>query len=174
MSARRSINGAIAGAASAAVWAAQQPLDKRLFGCSYDDVELLGKAISTDDRVWPAAGLALHLQNGMAFGAVYAGLRPKLQLSPLAAGVAVGVLEHVALWPLVAATDRVHPARHDLPPLGGSRRAWLQAFWRHALFGAVLGLLEQRLNAAEDVTDQVIPVASNGHGSIERAAATAS
>ena len=28
---------------AAGVWAAQQPLDKRVFECGYDDVELLGK-----------------------------------------------------------------------------------------------------------------------------------
>jgi XapX domain-containing protein len=174
MSARRSVNGAIAGAAAAAVWAAQQPLDKRLFDCRYDDVELLGKVVSADERVWPAAGLALHLQNGIAFGAVYAAVRPRLPLPPVLAGIAAALAEHAALWPLVALTDRLHPARGELQRLGGSRRAWLQAAWRHALFGAVLGLLEERLNASEDITDQVIPVASNGHGSIERAAATAS
>ena len=38
----RTLRGALAGAAAAAVWAAQQPLDKRVFGVDYDDVELLG------------------------------------------------------------------------------------------------------------------------------------
>ncbi|HEX8856841.1 MAG TPA: hypothetical protein VF752_14690 [Thermoleophilaceae bacterium] len=173
MSARRSVNGAIAGAAAAAVWAAQQPLDKRLFDCRYDDVELLGKFVSSDERVWPAAGLALHLQDGAVFGAVYAALRPRLPLRPVLAGMAAALAEHAALWPLVTLTDRLHPARDNLPRLGESRRAWLQAAWRHVLFGAVLGLLERRLNTPEDIMEQVIPVTSNGHGSIERAAAAA-
>ena len=37
----RTLRGALAGATAAAVWAAQQPLDKRVFGVDYDDVELL-------------------------------------------------------------------------------------------------------------------------------------
>lgn len=170
MPSRRRSNGALAGAAAAAVWALQQPLDKRAFRCDYDDVELLGKAVSTDDRVWPAAGAALHIQNGMAFGAVFARVRPRLPLNGVLAGVTAAVVEHVALWPLVTLTDRLHPARDELPRLAGNRRAWWQALWRHALFGLVLGVLEQRLNAAEDERDHVIPVDSNGHGDIERAA----
>src|SRR5215204_5407667 len=68
---QRTVNGALAGAVAAAVWAAQQPLDKRVFRSDYDDVELLGKLV-TRDSGWQAAGLAMHLANGAAFGAVYA------------------------------------------------------------------------------------------------------
>src|SRR3954468_5091188 len=46
MELRRPLNGALAGAAAAAAWAAQQPLDKRVFGSRYDDVELLGKLVT--------------------------------------------------------------------------------------------------------------------------------
>ncbi|MGI9094733.1 MAG: hypothetical protein ACR2F4_04050, partial [Thermoleophilaceae bacterium] len=63
MDLKRSLNGAIAGAAAAGVWAAQQPADKRAFGSGYDDVELLGKLITRGDA-WPAAGLAVHVANG--------------------------------------------------------------------------------------------------------------
>ena len=64
----RTVRGALAGAVAAGVWAAQQPLDQRVFGVPYDDTELLGKAV-TRGRAWPAVGLALHLLNGAAFGA---------------------------------------------------------------------------------------------------------
>jgi drug/metabolite transporter (DMT)-like permease len=57
---QRSVNGALAGAAAAAVWAAQQPLDKRLFRSEYDDVELLGRLVVRDSS-WPLAGVALHI-----------------------------------------------------------------------------------------------------------------
>src|SRR3954447_6955355 len=73
----RSINGAVAGGVAAAIWAAQQPLDKRLFGTDYDDLAILGKAVTRGDE-WPYVGLALHLVNGAIFGAVYAQLRPFL------------------------------------------------------------------------------------------------
>ncbi len=69
MAVSRTLNGALAGGLAAAVWAAQQPLDKRVLDYGYDDVEFLGKAI-TRGPSWPVVGTALHVQNGMAYGAV--------------------------------------------------------------------------------------------------------
>ena len=59
MTLQRSLRGALAGGVAAAVWAAQQPLDKRVFESDYDDVELLGKLVTRGER-WPAAGIALQ------------------------------------------------------------------------------------------------------------------
>jgi hypothetical protein len=170
MELRRTANGAIAGAAAAAVWAAQQPLDKRVFGSDYDDVELLGKLV-TRESGWQAAGLALHLANGAVFGATYALLRPLFPGPPLAAAVAAGLAENVAFWPLGRLVDRHHPARSELEPLSDNSRAFAQATWRHLLFGLVLGELERRLNRDGEFEPlEQVPVSSNGHGNIERAA----
>ena len=65
--------GAVAGVVAAGVWALQQPLDQKLFGVRYDDTELLGKLV-TRGSAWPAAGAAIHLLNGAAFGAAYSQL----------------------------------------------------------------------------------------------------
>jgi hypothetical protein len=138
------VGGALAGALAAAVWAAQQPLDKRAFRSRYDDVELLGKLI-TRGRWWPLAGLALHLANGAAFGAGYALVRPRLPTAGWASGLVVAQVEHAGLWPLGRLTDRHHPARRELPRLTADRRAFAQATWRHALFGIVLGEAEARI-----------------------------
>jgi hypothetical protein len=173
MDLRRSLNGAVAGAAGAAVWAAQQPLDKRLFGTDYDDVELLGKLV-TRDSSWPAAGLALHVANGAAFGAVYAQLRPFLPGPPVGRAVLAGMAENFGSWPLVRLMDRHHPARADLERLSGNRRALAQATWRHLLFALVLGELERRLNAPSAAEEPPqVPVSSNGHGNIEMAVGAA-
>lgn len=166
MTMRRTIGGAIAGAIAAALWAVQQPLDRRLFGSDYDDLELLGKLI-TRDREWPLVGLALHVQNGAAFGAAYAQLKPFLPGPPVARGLAVGLAENVAFWPLAGLVDRHHPARRELETLSGNTRAFAQATWRHALFGIVLGLIEHRLNADPGAEPPPVPVSSNGHGEIE-------
>jgi hypothetical protein len=174
MDLRRPLNGAIAGAAAAAAWAAQQPLDKRVFGSRYDDVELLGKLV-TRGPAWPAAGLGLHMVNGAIFGAVYALARPLVPAPPLAAGVAAGLAEHAGFWPLGVLVDRHHPARGDLEPLRGNRRAFAQATWRHLLFGVVLAELERRLNdVAEFEPLEQVPASSNGHGNIEHASVGAS
>ena len=173
MAARRALNGAVAGGIAAALWAAQQPVDKRVFGYGYDDVEFLGKAVTTQPS-WPAVGAALHVQNGMAFGAVYASVRPLLPGPGVATGLAAGLLEHVVTWPFGRVADRYHPARGDLTPLGTSARSFAQAAWRHALFGLVMGAIESRLNdRSGDEPPPPVPVESNGHGSIERAAASA-
>lgn len=172
MSLRRSVNGALAGGIAAAIWAAQQPLDKRAFGSRYDDVELLGKAVTKDDR-WPLPGLALHLQNGAAFGAVYAQLRRFLPGPPVVQGTAMALAEHFALWPLAALTDRYHPRRRELASLQGNQRAFWQAFYRHALFGLVLSVIEARLNADIAEEPPPVPVSSNGHGDIKLAVGAA-
>ena len=136
----------MAGAAAALIWAVQQPADKRLFRSAYDDVELLGKLV-TRTRTWRPAGLAFHMGNGALFGAAFALLRPALPGPPVAQAVGAAMAEHFGLWPLGRLSDRLHPARRDLPKLTGNRRAFAQAIWRHALFGAALGSLEPRLNA---------------------------
>lgn len=166
----RTLRGAVSGAVAAAIWALQQPLDKRLLRCSYDDVELLGKSVTRGDA-WYPVGLALHMGNGALFGAVYANLAPAIPLPPALRGPAAGLAEHVGLWPLTALTDRIHPARDQLPRLGGNRVAFLQAAWRHLLFGTVLGELERRINAEPEPPAPEAPVdySSNGHGSLEHA-----
>lgn len=167
----RTLRGAVAGGLAAAVWAAQVPLDRRVFGCDYDDIELLGKAV-TRGPAWPAVGLALHLQNGALFGAAYANLAPRLPLPSWGRGPFAALLEHAITWPLTAASDRLHPARDEMPRAFGSGRALAQATWRHLLFGVVLGELERRLNAEEavEIPDYEEIISSNGHGNLEHAA----
>ena len=82
--ATRMLRGALAGGLAAGVWAAQQPLDRRLFGVDYDDAELLGSAI-TGERGTPATyalGAALHVVNGALFGAVLGTLEERLNPPP--------------------------------------------------------------------------------------------
>jgi hypothetical protein len=168
----RTFRGALAGAAGAAVWAAQMPLDKRVFGVDFDDLEFLGKAF-TRRRAWRPIGLAIHLQNGALFGALYANLAPEVPLPSWSRGPLAALIENFVAWPLTAVSDRVHPARDDMPRLAGSGRALAQATWRHLLFGVVLGELERRLNS--EARDEPEPwahvISSNGHGNIEHAAA---
>ena len=85
--------------------------------------------------------------NGAVFGAVYANVAPLMPIPPALRGPVVALVEHVVLWPLGALSDRVHPAREELPKLNGNREAFPQATWRHLLFGLVLGELERRVNA---------------------------
>ncbi len=166
----RSVRGALAGAIAAGVWAAQEPLDRRIFRVPYSDPELLGKA-ATRGAAWPAVGLALHLANGAILGALYANVAPRLPLPSWLRGPMAGAAEHLGTWPLVGVVERFHPARHELPDLSGDPRAFAQATWRHLLFGTVLGEVERRLNAPpdEEVPAYEHVVSSNGHGDLEHA-----
>jgi hypothetical protein len=166
----RTLRGAVCGAVAAAVWGLQQPVDKLVFSSRYDDVELLGKAVTRGDG-WYPVGFALHMQNGAAFGALYANLAPALPVPVMLRGPIAALVEHLALWPLGAVTDRIHPARKELPKLAGNRRALAQATWRHLLFGLVLGELERRVNAVPEMAppEPEPDFSSNGHGSLEHA-----
>ncbi|HWX45220.1 MAG TPA: hypothetical protein VNY52_07835 [Solirubrobacteraceae bacterium] len=168
----KTIRGALAGALAAGVWAAQMPLDKRAFGSTFDDVELLGKGV-TRGRGWLAAGWILHLQNGALFGAVYANVAPHTPLPSWARGAAAGLAENFATWPLVGLADRLHPARDELPAAFANPRALAQSTWRHLLFGVLLGELERRLNAdsGADPRDYSQLISPNGHIRSEHLAA---
>jgi hypothetical protein len=136
------VRAAAAGAAAATLWGLQEPLDRRVLGYDYSDVAILGKAV-TRGRGWRAAGFALHALNGAAFGLAFHEARRRLPLEPRRLALGMALAEHVALYPLTVVVDRRHPARGEpgLPPLSTSPRAFAQATWRHALFGAALGRL---------------------------------
>ena len=136
------IRSALAGATAATLWGLQEPLDKRLFRCDYSDVAVLGKAV-TRGAAWPAVGLGVHAVNGAVFGLVFYEVKRRVSLDPRRLAVGMALAEHVALFPLTYFVDRFHPARGEsgVPSLLANRRAFGQATWRHALFGAVLGRL---------------------------------
>jgi hypothetical protein len=141
-----SLRGAVAGAIATVVMTLEQPLDKRLFDSKYDDVEILGKLVTRGDH-WRPIGFALHVQNGAIFGAAYTRLKPSLPGPAVIRGLLMGLIQHVATWPTAAPLmDRYHPARKELPKLAANPRAFGQATIRHAVFGSVLGFLEDALN----------------------------
>ena len=132
---------ALAGATAAVAWAAVEPIDRRLLRHDYSDVALLGK-LATRSRWWPLAGLAIHTANGAVFGLAFDAVRRRVPTPPGRLALGLALAEHVTLFPLGAAVDRLHPARGEpgLAPLF-TARGFVQATARHALFGALLGRL---------------------------------
>jgi len=130
-----------AGAASALVWAALEPLDRRLFRHDYSDVAVLGKAF-TRGPAWRPLGVALHALNGAIFGAVYYEIARRVSRDPRRLALDLALLEHLTLFPTGRLVDRFHPARGE-PGVERlfSRPAFGQATIRHALFGKLLGAL---------------------------------
>jgi hypothetical protein len=140
LSARSRLRSAAAGAVAATAWGLAEPLDQRLLRCDYSDIALLGKAV-TRGRHWRVAGFVLHAANGAVFGLVYEEVRRRVRFDPERLAIGMALAEHATLYPLGALADRWHPARGErgIPRLVWNRRAYLQATWRHLLFGAVLG-----------------------------------
>jgi hypothetical protein len=136
------LRSASAGVAAATVWALQEPIDQRLLRCDYSDVAVLGKAV-TRGHGWRAAGLAIHALNGAVFGLAFHEARRVLPVDSRKLALRMALAEHVCLYPLCSIIDRRHPARGEvgIPTLLTNPRAFLQATWRHALFGTVLGRL---------------------------------
>jgi len=139
------LRGAIAGAAATVVMTLGQPIDKRLFRSTYDDVEILGKLVTRGDD-WQPVGFVLHVQNGALLGAAYPRLKRSLPGPAILRGLLAGLIEHIATWPMTTLVDRYHPARKELPKLAANPRAFGQATIRHAVFGIVLGLVEDALS----------------------------
>jgi hypothetical protein len=131
-----------AGAAAATVWGLLEPVDQRVLRCDYSDIAVLGKGVTRGPH-WRLAGFALHAANGAAFGLVFHELQRRFRVEPRRLAAAMALAEHLALYPLTYFVDRYHPARGEpgLPPLFENPRAFAQATWRHALFGAILGRL---------------------------------
>jgi hypothetical protein len=119
------LRAASAGAAAAVVWGLQEPFDRRLFGCDYSDVELLGRGRRS-------VGLVLHAANGALFGLAFDAARRRVDVDQRRLALVLALAEHVATWPLISLVDRT---------LLTSPRAFAQGTYRHALFGVVLGRL---------------------------------
>lgn len=130
---------ALAGAAAALVWAAVEPIDRRIFRNDYSDIALLGKFV-TRTRAWPVAGLTIHAVNGAVFGLAFDEARRRTSVRPRRLAVALALAEHVALFPLSYFVDERHPARGEAGVRNVlSVRGFAQATVRHAIFGSVLG-----------------------------------
>jgi hypothetical protein len=146
---RTNVRGAIAGAVATVVMTVAEPVDKRLLDSKYDDVAILGKLVTRGDH-WQPIGWVLHVQNGAWLGVGYTRLKPSLPGPPVLRGLLLGVVEHIVTWPMVALVDRYHPARKQFPKLVGNSRAFAQATIRHAVFGVVLGFVEEALSDPSD------------------------
>jgi hypothetical protein len=121
----RRLRAAAAGAAAAVIWGLQEPLDRRVFGCDYSDVEFLGRGRRS-------VGLVVHAANGALFGVVFDLARQRVDLDQRRLALGLALAEHMALWPLIVLAER---------DLLTSSRAFAQATYRHALFGILLGRL---------------------------------
>jgi hypothetical protein len=74
----------------------------------------------------------VHAANGALFGLAFDTVRHRVDVDQRRLALGLALAEHVALWPFIGLVDR---------ELVTSGRAFAQATYRHALFGAILGRL---------------------------------
>src|SRR5512132_1898709 len=96
-----------AGVVGTLVWAALEPLDRRVFRHDYSDVAVLGKAF-TRGRGWLPLGLAIHAANGALFGLAYDEIARRSGREGKRLALGLALLEHLALFPVGAVVDRRH------------------------------------------------------------------
>jgi hypothetical protein len=143
----RSINlvaAIVAGLAGGLAFYLTMLLDLKI-GRNVDDRIFLGRPLVKDPAQAKAAGTVMHVANSAAFGVVYAMVEERIPGPPWWKGTLFFNIENLILYPLTAVGKR-HPAIRD----GQIDDYWtwpafLQSIPRHIAYGAVLGIVYDRL-----------------------------
>jgi hypothetical protein len=136
---------AISGLAAGAAFVAVLETDLRLTGRHVDDLMVLGRPFAEEPAKARALGGVIHAVNSLALASLYALLERRMPGPAWLKGVIFANVENMILYPITLFED-IHPAIRT----GQVDRyfTW-PAFWqsvpRHIAFGAVLGLLYDRL-----------------------------
>lgn len=145
--------GAAAGVVAGAAYLVEMAIDLKVARHNTDDLYLLGRPVTSNQRLVRWIGLGIHLVNSATFGVVYARLlHDRLPGPPWLRGVAVANVENALLTPL-AAFERSHPGiRNGELASYGNKTAFLQNVGRHIAFGAVLGAAYSRLRSRRAIS----------------------
>jgi hypothetical protein len=136
---------AVSGLAAGATFAAVLEADLRLTGRNVDDLMILGRPFVEDPTKARAVGGAIHVVNSVALAGLYAMLERRIPGPAWLKGVVFANVENMILYPVTRFED-IHPAIRT----GQVDRYYnWPAFWqsvpRHIAFGAVLGILYERM-----------------------------
>jgi hypothetical protein len=138
---------AVSGLAAGVAFVAVLETDLRLTGRNVDDLMVLGRPFTEEPAKARAIGGAIHVVNSIALASLYAVLERHIPGPAWLKGVIFANVENVILYPITLFED-IHPAIR----LGQVDRYFnWPAFWqsvpRHIAFGAVLGVLYDRLRS---------------------------
>lgn len=135
----------LAGLAAGAAFLAVLEADLRLTGRNVDDRILLSGLFVRDPARAKAVGTAMHVANSLALAGLYAAVEEKLPGPPWWKGVLFFNAENVVLYPVLV-FSRHHPAvRAGIIDDYWTWPAFLQSVPRHVAFGAVVGVVYDRL-----------------------------
>ena len=143
---------AVSGLAAGAAFVAVLEADLRLTGRNVDDLMILGRPFVADPTKARAIGGAIHAVNSLALASLYATLEPLIPGPAWLKGVVFANVANGILYPVTRFED-IHPAIRT----GQVDRYYnWPAFWqsvpRHIAFGAVLGVLYDRLSTTDSST----------------------
>lgn len=135
----------VSGLAAGAAFVVVLEADLRLTGNNVDDRILLGRPIARDPRRAQVVGSVVHSVNSVGLALLYARLAHRFPGPAWLRGVVFFNLENLAFYPVLV-FEAWHPAIRD----GQLDRYWtwpsfLQSIPRHVAYGAVLGVLYERL-----------------------------
>lgn len=135
----------LSGLAAGTAFVAVLKVDLRLTGNNVDDRLLLGRPLVRDPERALVVGSAVHYANSAALALLYARLAHRFPGPPWLRGVLFFNVENLAFYPVLV-FEEWHPAIRD----GQLDRYWtwpsfLQSIPRHIAYGAVLGVLYDRL-----------------------------
>jgi hypothetical protein len=140
----------VAGLAAGAAFLVVLEADLEVTGRNVDDLVILGRPFVKDPGDARALGGGIHAANSIALAAVYAAVVDRIPGPPWLRGIIFANVENLLLYPITLLED-LHPAIRD----GQVDRyfTW-PAFWqsvpRHIAYGAVLGILYDRLRETDD------------------------
>ena len=138
---------AISGLAAGAAFVAVLEADLRLTGRNVDDLMVLGRPFIEEPRKARAVGGAIHAVNSLAPAGLYAMLERRIPGPAWLKGVLFTNVENVILYPVTVFED-IHPAvRTGQVDRYFNWPAFWQSVPRHVAYGAVLGLVYERLRS---------------------------
>jgi len=136
---------AISGLAAGAAFVAVLESDLRLTGRNVDDLMVLGRPFTGEPAMARALGGGIHVVNSLALASLYAMLERRIPGPAWLKGVIFANVENVILYPITLFED-IHPAiRTGQVDRYFNWPAFWQSVPRHIAFGAVLGVLYDRL-----------------------------
>jgi hypothetical protein len=137
----------ISGLAAGAAFVAVLEADLRLTGRNVDDLMVLGRPFIEEPRKARAVGGAIHAINSLALAGLYAVLERRIPGPAWLKGVIFANIENVILYPVTVFED-IHPAvRTGQVDRYFNWPAFWQSVPRHVAYGAVLGLVYDRLRS---------------------------
>jgi hypothetical protein len=137
----------ISGLAAGAAFVAVLEADLRLTGRNVDDLMVLGRPFIEEPRKARAVGGAIHAINSLALAGLYAVVERRIPGPAWLKGVIFANVENVILYPVTVFED-IHPAvRTGQVDRYFNWPAFWQSVPRHVAYGAVLGIVYDRLRS---------------------------